>query len=65
MEGSQWGLTKSAKILEIKEEEAAFLHKISTLPGQSGCPIIEIVGDAYSIVGIHKGSVTVTINGQK
>jgi V8-like Glu-specific endopeptidase len=53
---NQWGFTSSGKIAEIKVEEATFSYKISTLPGQSGCPIIEIDGDSLSIAGIHKGS---------
>ena len=61
----QWGLVKSDLIVEIKEKSAELLHKISTLKGQSGCPIVDIDEDSPSIVGIHKGSAIVTINSQK
>lgn len=37
-----------------------------TLPGQSGCPIIEIKPDrSLAIVGVHKGTATININEQK
>jgi V8-like Glu-specific endopeptidase len=65
LKAKQWGFTSSEKIVEIKEEEAEFSYKISTLPGQSGCPIIEIDGDSLYIAGIHKGSCFSTLNGKK
>ena len=31
------------------------VHSISTLPGQSGAPLIRIQDEKLSIIGIHKG----------
>jgi len=40
-------------------------HKVSTLAGQSGSPIIEISGEELAIVGIHKGALKYMLEGQE
>jgi V8-like Glu-specific endopeptidase len=53
---SQWGYTRKGGVFGLGENEDEIFHKMTTLPGQSGCPIIEIGPKrCLSIVGIHKG----------
>jgi hypothetical protein len=53
---SQWGYTRKGGVFGLGENEDEIFHKMTTLPGQSGCPIIEIGPKrSLSIVGIHKG----------
>ncbi len=63
LKASQWGLTQSQKVHVISEEKAQILHQISTLPGQAGCPIIDV--EELSIVAIHKGGVPTTVSDKK
>ena len=41
------------------------MHKIQTEDGQAGSPIIKGGLNSYSIIGMHKGSDFVMINGSK
>ena len=41
------------------------VHKIATEEGQAGSPIIKGGLNSYSIIGMHKGSDFVMINGSK
>ena len=52
----QWGLLKVAAVQNINYDKEQIVHKISTMPGQNGAPILAI--DSYervSIVGLHRG----------
>ena len=63
LKASQWGLNQSQKVHVISEEKAQILHQISTLPGQGGCPIIDV--EELSIVAIQKGGVYTTVSDKK
>ena len=56
---NQWGLTRNIdKIKECSQEKGHILHFLSTLPGQSGAPIIGIdKNNTICIIGVHKGGV--------
>ena len=54
---NQWGLIRSGCIELIDERKGKIQHLISTMPGQSGAPMILINDDKLSIIGIHKGAV--------
>ena len=50
----QYGLTRSEVILDVREDKGQIVHRLSTLPGQSGTPLICIDRNSkLSIVGIH------------
>lgn len=55
----QYGLIRSnERIVSIDTKEGVILHKISTVAGQSGAPIILIdQNEKMWIVGVHKGGV--------
>jgi V8-like Glu-specific endopeptidase len=60
----QWGFASSGKVADVEEEEGEIFHMMTTLPGQSGSPIIEIGPNrSLSIVGVHKGTKNLLING--
>lgn len=42
-------------VVEIRQPKGEILYNISTQPGQSGSPIIDISQNEPSIIGIHKG----------
>lgn len=48
------------KVVEVREHQ--ILHKISTLPGQSGSPLMLIKNEKRSVVGIHLGGIKTKIN---
>ncbi len=48
----QYGLSREGKVDSVDYESGAIKYIISTLPGQSGCPVINEV----NIIGIHLGS---------
>ena len=54
---SQLGLTKKERVVEQDVKAGSLFHKISTLPGQSGSPIILEGEDGQRIIGVHKGGV--------
>jgi V8-like Glu-specific endopeptidase len=63
---NQWGYTRRGGVFGLGENEDEIFHKMTTLPGQSGCPIIEIGPKrSLTIVGIHKGGRNAEIQGQK
>lgn len=44
----------------FRKEKKDIIYKLSTLPGQSGAPLLLIDKDqSFKIIGIHKGGVTV------
>ena len=52
----QFGLKKTGCVLDFIEGQKALVHRISTLPGQSGAPIVlEDSRQNLAIIGIHKG----------
>ena len=42
-------------IKKIKQPRGEMQHLISTLPGQSGSPIIDVSKKNPCVIGIHKG----------
>ena len=60
----QWGITLNGRVLEVRKDRAELIHRVSSLHGQSGSPLIEVgEKDEPSIIGIHKGGVNTKING--
>ena len=53
----QFGAAETGKVKEVLLEKGEIKHKISTLPGQSGAPIILDDQGKFKIVGIHKGGI--------
>ena len=58
---SQWGLNKKLAVYQIREEKKQIVHSISTVPGQSGAPIIAVRGNELSVAGIHKGGLKIKV----
>ena len=54
-EASQHGMTHEEKIVEQDVSKGYLFHKISTLPGQSGSPIVLEGENGQKIIGVHKG----------
>jgi hypothetical protein len=67
LELHQWGLIRGKdRIEEINEEKGQIVHKISTVKGQSGSPILLTDSSGKTtIIGIHKGGVQKKINDKK
>ena len=55
------GLKLENVIELVKQPSGEIMHLISTLPGQSGSPIVDVSKKTPCVIGIHKGSkLTVT-----
>ena len=54
---NQFGASDTGKVEKIVKKRSELQYRISTLPGQSGAPIIMRDNDSLKIVGIHKGGV--------
>ena len=50
------GLKLGNAIEKIKQPRGEIKHLISTLPGQSGSPIVDVSRKTPCVIGIHKGS---------
>ena len=51
-----WGMAERGRVVEIQGKEGNIFHKVSTLGGHSGSPILRIdQSGGLSIIGIHKG----------
>ena len=54
---NQFGASETGKVEKIFESRSDIWYQISTLPGQSGAPIIMRDNGSLKIVGVHKGGV--------
>ena len=61
----QYGSTKAGRVVKVERERAELLHRVSSLPGQSGAAIILEGSGGRRIVGVHKGGVEREVNGRK
>ena len=44
--------------MEVRKEKGELIHRVSSLKGQSGAPIIKVgQNKELSIIGIHKGRI--------
>ena len=51
-----WGVVGQGRIIEIQGKKGKVFHKLSTLLGHSGSPILRIdPSRGLSVIGIHKG----------
>ena len=60
----QWGLKLKKAVSEIRQTQGQIVHKISTLPGQSGSPILDLSKKWPCVIGIHKGGLKLKVNGE-
>ena len=61
----QYGSTKAGRVVRVERERAELLHRVSSLPGQSGAAIILEGSSDRRIVGVHKGGVEREVDGRK
>ena len=61
----QWGLKLKKAVLEIRRPQGQIVHLISTLPGQSGSPILDLSQTPPCVIGIHKGGLKFSVNGEE
>ena len=60
----QWGLKLEKAVSEIRQPQGQIVHLISTLPGQSGSPILHLSKKRPCVIGIHKGGLKLKVNGE-
>lgn len=59
-------MSKKDRILEIREVQGELIHRLSTVRGMSGAPIIcEDSTGKMTIVGIHVGAMVSRVDGIK
>ena len=52
-----WGVVRQGRITEIQAKKGKIFHKLSTIGGHSGSPILRIEQNGgLSVIGIHKGA---------
>ena len=61
----QWGLKLEKAVSEIRQPQGQIVHLISTLPGQSGSPILDLSQKPPCVIGIHKGGLSAIVKGVK
>jgi hypothetical protein len=59
-------MTKKDRIVEVKEDQGELIHRLSTVRGMSGAPIIcQDPTGKMSVVGIHVGAMVSRVDGVK